>query len=279
MSNHTVRIHGDVSVDIGKYEINVRNSRFGSFAEVRKQNGKLVEILRDGESERLRGGTTVSFDSDRRGQVITVTDPKGRDCRPEQSDRDCRPSLPTRPGGGNSPGRGFDVDEWKNAVDTGRYLIQASGKDDGELKVYDNYTGQWVRAWGDPHLETSDEDTGDFSKRFTLNLDDGTKITIVSTDGENPHLKEAVITKGDHAAVIRYDKDHNPTTEELRGREARSADRDTPDGTDVYTIRGNLDDLVFGGRRGEEFKGKHVDIDDLAHCSDRLRRTCDPYRY
>jgi hypothetical protein len=262
----SARVDRGGNVDIGRYEINVRNNRFGTFAEVRNERGRLVERIFDGQSERLPDGTRVSFDSNRRGQVITVTDPNGRDCRPERSDRDCRHD------------RGFDVDESNNTVDTGRYLISASGDREGELKVYDKDTGQWVEAWGDPHLETSDGDTGDFSKRFTLNLKDGTKITLIPTDEKNPHLKKVVITKDGHAAEIRYNKDHNPTTEELRGREARSADFRTPDGTEVYTIGGNLDDLVFGGRRGEEFEGKRVKIDDLAYCSDKFRRTCNPYR-
>src|SRR5262245_45673368 len=311
MSIHAARVDGGLNVNIGRYEINVRNSRFGSFAEVRNQSGNLVERIFDGQSERLPGGTMVSFDSNRRGQEITVTDPNDRDCRPDRSDRDCRPDRsdrdcrtersdrdcrpersdrdcrtersdrdcrPERSDRHCRPDRGFDVNERNNTIDTGRYLISASGDDQGELRVYDKYTGQWVRAWGDPHLETSDGDTGDFSKRFTLNLEDGTKITVIPTDENNPHLAKAVISKDGHAAEIRYDKNHSPTTEELRGWEARSADRRTRDGTDVYTIGGNLDDLEFGGRRGEEFEGKRVDIDDLAYCSDKFRRTCDPYR-
>ena len=63
-----------------------------------------------------------------------------------------------------------------NVIRTGRYDITVSK---GEVKVYDRQTKTWVRAWGDPHLHTSDGDKAQFHKdNVTLDLPDGTKVTI-----------------------------------------------------------------------------------------------------
>jgi Domain of Unknown Function (DUF1521) len=307
---HAAHVDRSGNVDTGRYDIKVRNTFGLSFAEVRdERTGRVVDRIFDGQSERLPDGTKVRFEADRDGQEITVRDESGHVDRFTRAgghddwdrdhvrggDRDCRPSYPSKPGddfdrgqiwggpyrpGGNDcncndGGKGFAVDECNNTVDTGRYLISASGDRDGELKVYDKYTGQYVTAWGDPHLDTSDGDKATFNKTFTLNLPDGTKVTINTTGGENSYLQKATITTKDgQAAVIRYDGDHNPSTEELHGVAARTADWRTPDGGRVYTRGGNLDDLTFG-RWGPELKGDEGNIDDELALTQR--RQFSPY--
>jgi hypothetical protein len=67
-----------------------------------------------------------------------------------------------------------------NVIDTGKYEIVVS-KD--EVIVKDKETGKWFRVWGDPHLETSDGDKLGFTQdNLTIDLPDGTKITIVPTE-------------------------------------------------------------------------------------------------
>jgi uncharacterized protein DUF1521 len=191
-----------------------------------------------------------------------------------------RPSLPTRPGeddcGCNDGDSTFKVDEGNNAINTERFLITASGDREGELEVYDKKTGKYLALHGDPHGETGDKDKFDFSKRITVNLPDGAKLTIIPEDGENPHLKQAVITDSDgHAAVISYDEDHNPTTKELEGAAARSADWRTPDGTDLYPIDGNIENLRIG-RWGPTIEGDEGNIDHKLALAQK--RAFAPYR-
>lgn len=270
---HAAYVDRSGNVDTGRYDINVGNSFRGSFAEVRdERTGRVVDRIFDGQSGRLPNGKTVSFDADRRGQEITVRDESGHvdkfsrssrpgdgwerehirngshdchaerpdhDCRPEHSDHDCRPEGP---GGDCRADRGFNVDERNNTVDTGRYLISASGNKDGELNVYDKYTNQFVNFWGDPHYRQSNGATGDFKDRFTLNLEDGTKITVIPDGREHGYLQSVMITKDGDAAEIHYDGNHNPETDRLYGRDARLADRRTPDGFDFY---GDLNDIDF----------------------------------
>jgi hypothetical protein len=199
------------------------------------------------------------------------------DCRPKgRGDWDCRPA---RPGGDNCnrPDRGFDVDECNNTVETDRYLISASGNRDGELTIKDKLTGKSVTAWGDPHLET-DNDKADFSRTFTLMLKDGTKITIDPTDinGASYLGKVTISTKDGNAAVIRYDGDHNPRTEQLWGDEARSADCCTPDGGRVYTVDGDLSRLRFGPK-GPELIGNVGNIDNKLALTERQRHQFSRY--
>ena len=55
-----------------------------------------------------------------------------------------------------------------NSIDTGRYRISVRR---GEVKIYDKQTNTWVRAWGDPHLHTSDGDKAQFHKdNLTIDL-------------------------------------------------------------------------------------------------------------
>jgi len=164
-------------------------------------------------------------------------------------------------------GRG-DLTVHGNTVDTGRFKIEAS-KD--AIKVFDEKTGKWTKVWGDPHLETSDGDKTDFHNRpVTLNLPDGTKITLepTKTGNEKEYLARAVITKEgrgeDDAVVVNYDHDRNPTMRVLDGR-GDQVDRRTPDHLDLFPKNGSIDDWTVEGRPWQEIEG-----DDIANL-DNLR--------
>lgn len=66
-----------------------------------------------------------------------------------------------------------------NQYETQRYLITVSK---GEVVVYDKQNKTSVKAWGDPHVTTSDGDKMQFHKdNLTLDLKDGTKLTLKPT--------------------------------------------------------------------------------------------------
>ena len=99
----------------------------------------------------------------------------------------------------------------KQYIDTGRYLISVKEQ---EVKVYDKKTRTWVRAWGDPHLHTSDGDKAQFQKdNLTIDLEDGTKITIKVTEPnkQGVSLIDAVaVMKGTQAVVVEGVSDGKP---------------------------------------------------------------------
>lgn len=53
--------------------------------------------------------------------------------------------------------------------------------DTGEINVTNKQTGETYRVWGDPHMDIDGKHAFDFWGTTTLNLDDGTKITIDTT--------------------------------------------------------------------------------------------------
>ena len=75
----------------------------------------------------------------------------------------------------------------KDAIDTGRYFLQFG--EDG-VTIYDKTTGEaqnksfseFLHIWGDPHVNNG-EDFGEFhTENFTIDLADGTKVTVQVTD-------------------------------------------------------------------------------------------------
>jgi hypothetical protein len=141
-----------------------------------------------------------------------------------------------------------------NMVDTGRYLITAS---ENEVKIFDKQTNTWVKAFGDPHLHTSDGDKAQFHKNtVTINLPDGTKVSIKPTapNAQGVSLIEkAVVTRGDEAVVFAGISDGQAgVTMDNYEKGGRLIDAANPDGTVMFA--GNqVDDLRF--RDGYEIKG------------------------
>ncbi|WP_300621176.1 DUF1521 domain-containing protein [Dokdonella sp.] len=96
-------------------------------------------------------------------------------------------------------------DGGKAHIDLGNYTLDLN-EGNSEFILTNKETGEKTRIWGDPHFEVDGKAVGDFYGTMTLNLDDGTKITIHTTpydQNKNMTLStELVITKGDQAMVI-----------------------------------------------------------------------------
>ncbi len=156
-------------------------------------------------------------------------------CRPPQQ---AEPGLTTR----------------GNTVDTGRYTITV---EDGKAKIYDKETNTWVKAHGDPHLITSDGDKGQFHENLTIDLPDGTKVTIKTTEKDSrgiSYIDAVAVMKGDEAVVINGVHDGKPGVEVgdvLNNADA--VDRMWDDGTVMRAGR-QVDDLTFANG-GKELVG------------------------
>ena len=162
------------------------------------------------------------------------------------------------PAGGTAPNGSLSVTD-NGVIDTGRYLISASEDHGGELIIKDKETGETIRAWGDPHVETSD---GDFMKfhqeSLTIELPDGTKVTLKPTEltgGKGAEWIDSVaITKGDEAVVLTGF--HDGVRGNLRndgiktGWEAAAIDNEFEDGT-VLRAGAQIDDLYHVNANGE----------------------------
>lgn len=96
-------------------------------------------------------------------------------------------------------------DGGKAQIDLGNYTLDLN-EGNSEFILTNKQTGEKTRIWGDPHMEVNGKAVGDFYGTMTLNLDDGTKITIHTTPydkNNNMTLStELVITKGDQAMVV-----------------------------------------------------------------------------
>ncbi len=53
--------------------------------------------------------------------------------------------------------------------------------DTGEINITNKQTGESYKVWGDPHVDVDGKHAFDFKGTTTLDLDDGTKITIDTT--------------------------------------------------------------------------------------------------
>ena len=156
--------------------------------------------------------------------------------------------APTPPGQHNLSTNGTDT------IDTGRYLISAK---ENEVKIYDKETNTWVQAQGDPHLSTSDGDRGQFQENLTIDLEDGTKITMQPTAKDQAGvawLDKVAVTKGTEAVVMSGFHDAQPGVQ--MGNilnNADAVDRQFKDGTVLRAGR-QVDDLTYAGT-GQEIKG------------------------
>ena len=167
----------------------------------------------------------------------------------------------------DTPSSGATVDdkplttEGNNVIDTGNYRIEAS-KD--RVRIQDKETGKWVEAWGDPHFRTSDGDKAQFhEENLTLDLPDGTKVTITPTEKNSrglSYIDQVIVTKGDEAVVMSgiHDGKINHTGVMDGEGVADGVDLSFEDGT-VLEVGDELDDLFFtdeNGDRTEELVGQ-----------------------
>lgn len=142
----------------------------------------------------------------------------------------------------------------KSTIDTGRYLVECK---ENEVRIFDKQTNTWVKAWGDPHLVTSDGDKGQFHENLTIDLQDGTKVTIKTTpkDANGVAWVDAVaVMKGENAVVATGFHDGKAGVNMGNVlRNADSVDRMWADGT-VLRAGHQVDDLTFA-RDGREILG------------------------
>ena len=95
----------------------------------------------------------------------------------------------------------------KANIDLGGYTL-AINEHSSEIVLTNKETGETSRIWGDPHFDTNGDGRTDvdFWGTITLNLEDGTKITINTTPyarNEAMTLSSSLtITNGDQAIVV-----------------------------------------------------------------------------
>lgn len=97
-------------------------------------------------------------------------------------------------------------DDGSATIDIGNYTIDLQEKN-SEFVVTNKATGERTRIWGDPHFEHNGSHVGDFYGTTTLNLADGTKITVNTTPfeagGNGTTLSSTLtITQGDRAMRV-----------------------------------------------------------------------------
>ena len=110
----------------------------------------------------------------------------------------------TSPSGSSTDGKPMTVEG--NKVDTGRYTVEASKEDGGTVKVFDKQTNTFVKAFGDPHVETSDGDKMGFNKNgLSIKLPDGTNVHMKPTepgkDGKS-YIDSAMVEKDGKAVTM-----------------------------------------------------------------------------
>lgn len=142
-----------------------------------------------------------------------------------------------------------------NTVSTGRYDISVSH---GTVNIVDTQTNTSVKAWGDPHLHTSDGDKMQFHKdNLTIDLQDGTKVTITVTEPNNRGLSfvdSVSIMKGDDAVRFTGVSDNGVIENSgIRLGQADLIDAMDADGTVLGT--GTQVDDLFSVKTGREFVG------------------------
>jgi Domain of Unknown Function (DUF1521) len=78
--------------------------------------------------------------------------------------------------------------------------------DDNEVMVCNKNTGETYRVWGDPHMDVDGQHAFDFWGTTTLELDDGTKLTIETTPWNANNgmslASKVTITNGDYGVRI-----------------------------------------------------------------------------
>ncbi|MEZ6196750.1 MAG: DUF1521 domain-containing protein [Planctomycetota bacterium] len=153
-----------------------------------------------------------------------------------------------------------------NTIDTGRYDVTIV-KD--EVKIFDKDTNTWVKAWGDPHLNTSDGDATHFHyDNLTIDLPDGTKVTISPTEVNANGVSwvdKVAIMKGDQAIVVENVHGSGAIQFGPIADNAALVDQLFADGT-VLRAGAEVDDLHFVNADGKETElagDLLVTLDDL----------------
>lgn len=86
------------------------------------------------------------------------------------------------------------------------YTIAVS-KDQQQTLITDKNTGETWKAWGDPHTENNGKPSGDFKNDLSIQLYDGTKVTLQTTGmgdkGAETFTQHVIITNQDYGVAIK----------------------------------------------------------------------------
>ena len=121
------------------------------------------------------------------------------------SAQDCCCHCPPPPCDESNPSNATTTMQGGKAVfENDSYRITCG--DDNNVLIHNKCTGETYEAWGDPHMKIDGQQAFDFWGTTTLNLDDGTKVTIETTPfGSNPNMtlaSKVTITNGDYGVRI-----------------------------------------------------------------------------
>jgi hypothetical protein len=112
----------------------------------------------------------------------------------------CLPSTPIA----NPTNAKTDMVGGKVQFENDNYRITAD--DNNTVTIHNKNTGETYQAWGDPHMNVDGQHAFDFWGTTTLQLDDGTKVTIETTPwANNPEMtlsSKVTITNGDYGVQI-----------------------------------------------------------------------------
>lgn len=126
-------------------------------------------------------------------------------------------------------------EQGKASIDLGDgYSLQLNERN-SEMTITNANTGETTRIWGDPHVDVNGQHVYDFWGTTTFTLDNGTKITINTEQGQgNPNVYYAssvAITKGDQAIeVTGLSEQRLGDLEITMGDNGRALDRANADG-------------------------------------------------
>lgn len=149
--------------------------------------------------------------------------------------------------------------------------------DDNNVLITNKCAGETYEAWGDPHMKVDGQQAFDFWGTTTLNLDDGTKVTIETTPfGANPNMTLAsrvTITNGDYG--VRISGVDTNCTGDLKIDEAKGygelLDAVTRDGNRLY------ENPAGSGFLGFDRDGRIRKVDqEFINETDLLKGGCEP---
>lgn len=160
-----------------------------------------------------------------------------------------------------------------NEIDTGRYTITASKDDGGTVKVFDKQTNTFVKAFGDPHVETSDGDKMGFTKNgLSISLPDGTNVHMKPTDVKDgvSWIDSAMVEKDGKAVTLDniHGKGDIKTSQPKTGTDELRQDYMTQGQTVLDASSQDVGDLYMTGADGKRTKeivntGKEMSLDGM----------------
>jgi Domain of Unknown Function (DUF1521) len=118
----------------------------------------------------------------------------------------CRPAPPPMPQPPRAPSNPTNattsMKDGKATFENDNYTITAGDND--TVTITNKRTGSVYEAWGDPHMKINGQHAFDFYGQTTIELEDGTKVTIGTTDADEKTTlsSKLTITNGDYGAQI-----------------------------------------------------------------------------